>query len=90
MMKASVVGARIYISAEAKLLDAAYALEIWMLDNVKYQLMRNGNKTMHGVIEYLALVIGHERYECKIYVAKVNPEIGNQPLWIIFDKYFLF
>jgi hypothetical protein len=56
MVKTGVDSTGINIIAKAQLLNAAQALKIGMLDNIKYQLVRNGDKPMHRVVEYFAFV----------------------------------
>ncbi len=65
MMKARVNSTGINIIAQAQLLDSAQTLKIRMLYNIKQQLVRNGNKTVHGVVEYFAFV--HWGSEEKFY-----------------------
>jgi hypothetical protein len=49
-------GSRMNIIAQPKLLNPAQPLKIGMLYDIEYQFMRNGNETMNGIVEYLALI----------------------------------
>jgi hypothetical protein len=57
VMKTRMIGTGIYIAAKAQLLDAPETLEIRMLYDIEYELMRNGDKAMHRVVKYLALIV---------------------------------
>ena len=56
MVKAGVYGTGVYVIAQSQLLNTAQALKIRMLDYIKYQLVRYGNKAIHRVVEYFAFV----------------------------------
>src|ERR1043165_4085057 len=73
VMKAGMDSTGINIIAKAQLLYAAQTLEIRMLYNVKNQLMGNGNKTMHRVVEYFALI-----HWCEERVKLQNPKLKAQ------------
>ena len=56
MVKTGVYGPGINIIAQAQLLNPPQALKVGMLNNIKYQLVRNGYKSVHRVVKYFAFV----------------------------------
>jgi hypothetical protein len=57
VMKTRVIGTWIYIAAKTQLLYAPETLEIRVLYDIKYELMRNGNKAVDRIVKYLALIV---------------------------------
>jgi hypothetical protein len=56
MRKAGMQSPGVYQVGKAQLLDAPKPLKIRVLDQVEYQVVRNGNETINRVVEYFAFV----------------------------------
>ena len=74
MVKAGVYGPLVNIIAQAQLLNPPQALKVWVLNNIKYQLVRNGYKSVHRVVKYFAFV--HYAREENPYWGKMEIKIG--------------
>ena len=56
VMESRVVGARIHIISQAELGDPAQALEVRMLNQIEYQLVRNRDESVNRVVENLVFI----------------------------------
>ena len=53
MLKTGVNGSGIYRVGESQLTDSAKPLKIAVFDQVENQIVRDGNKSINGVVKYL-------------------------------------
>src|SRR5690606_14098685 len=65
MMKTGMQCSRIHQVGHAQLFDASQALHVRMFHKIKNELVRNGNETVNGIIEYFLLVVLAHR-SCRI------------------------